>query len=395
MHISFRPRPTVCSRSIRFVLAVGVVALGACARGDQPRLSEDYAGDAQCLSCHLAMETHLETAHHRTSRPASSDAIAGSFDVGDNVLATSNPYVRFRMDSTDTGFYQTAVMGQPPRVTQRSERFDVVIGSGRKGQSYLYWQGDQLFQLPVSYWTELGAWVNSPGFRDGAANFDRAIAPRCLECHATWFASEPDTSVNNRYDRDAFILTISCERCHGPGADHVALRRSSAPSRGASEIVNPARLPRDRQIDVCALCHGGIGESNAPSFTFVAGRPLDEYLVLREGTPGQMLDVHGNQVGLLARSRCFQESTMTCSTCHDVHSVQREPATFAPSCLGCHQVQSCGLFPRRGTAIAGRCVECHMPDLTSNTIISTHEGGQLRPRVRTHWITVYPEVEPR
>jgi hypothetical protein len=43
-----------------------------------------------------------------------------------------------------------------PYTTEHTERFDYVIGSGGKGQTYLYWKGDLLFQLPVSYWTELG-----------------------------------------------------------------------------------------------------------------------------------------------------------------------------------------------------------------------------------------------
>ena len=59
---------------------------------------------------------------------------------------------------------------------------------GRKGQTYLYWgKEDQLFQLPVSYWTEVGSWVNSPGYGDRTIEFSRPVVPRCLECHATYF----------------------------------------------------------------------------------------------------------------------------------------------------------------------------------------------------------------
>ncbi|HEX4600777.1 MAG TPA: hypothetical protein VH116_05230 [Gemmatimonadales bacterium] len=104
-----------------------------------------------------------------------------------------------------------------------------------------------------------------------------------------------------------------------------------------------------------------------------------------------MIDVHGNQVALLERSKCFRASQMTCVTCHDVHREQRDVAELASRCLTCHTPQSCGLFPRHGQALVGRCVDCHMPALTSTTIFATSRGQQLRVQVRTHWIKVYPQ----
>src|SRR2546422_8885079 len=85
-----------------------------------------------------------------------------------------------------------------------------VIGSGGKGQTYLFWKADQLFQLPISYWRELGQWVNSPGYRDGVANFGRPIIARCLECHASYFESLPPP--DNRYSKTGFVLGITCEK---------------------------------------------------------------------------------------------------------------------------------------------------------------------------------------
>ena len=98
------------------------------------------------------------------------------------------PICFFRMESKDNGFFQTAVQGVPPYITARTERFGLVIGSGGKGQTFLFWKSDLLFQLPVSYWNEVG-WVNSPGYRDGVAYFDRPVNSRCLECHGTYFES--------------------------------------------------------------------------------------------------------------------------------------------------------------------------------------------------------------
>ena len=153
------------------------------------------------------------------------------------------------------------------------------------------------------------------------------------------------------------------------------------------------KLSRERQIDLCALCHGGLGIAKKPAFSYTAGKDLKEYLHLEIPGPNERIDVHGNQVALLQKSRCYQASSMTCSTCHDVHLPQRDSAAFVERCLTCHKVQSCGLFPKNGDKIAGKCVDCHLPKLTSNVIVSKHEGARLQPQVRTHWIKEYPEIK--
>ena len=68
---------------------------------------------------------------------------------------------------------------------------------------------------------------------------------------------------------------------------------------------------------------------------------------------------------------------------------QREVGDFSEKCLACHKVESCGLFPKRGRSLAGKCVDCHLPNQTSNVIFSTHDGVRIRPKVRNHWIKVY------
>jgi hypothetical protein len=346
-----------------------------------------YIGDEQCLSCHEKQRTYLTTAHHLTSREASATSILGSFAAGKNVLATQRE-LQYRMEARSDGFFQVGVLGTPPDTVSLAERFDLVIGSGRKGQTYLYWdKNDQLFQLPVSYWTEVASWVNSPGYGDRSIEFSRPVVPRCLECHASSF--DAVSGFANRYRRNDYVLGISCERCHGPGKQHAALNAPGAPKPVDQAIINPAKLPRDRQLALCSLCHGGIGVEKAPAFSFKAGDALEDFLKLEIPKEDEALDVHGSQVALLERSKCFKSSTMTCSTCHDVHVRQRDVVDFSGRCLACHKVESCGLFPKRGRAIVGKCVDCHMPNQTSNVIFSTHDGARLRPKVRNHWIRIY------
>jgi hypothetical protein len=82
---------------------------------------------------------------------------------------------------------------------------------------------------------------------------------------------------------------------------------------------------------------------------------------------------------------------MTCTTCHDVHTQQRDTASFAPRCMTCHKVENCRIFPKMGHAIDTRCVDCHMPLQETGKIVSQVDGGAIRPMVRNHQIAIYPE----
>jgi len=358
----------------------------------QPPPRRAYAGDAACRSCHeQEAKTYSATAHHLTSRTPNAHSILGKFSPGANILRTSNPYLHFEMSATKDGYFESAVEQPSPSETlSHTERIDVVIGSGRKAQTYLFWKGDKLFELPVSYWTELDAWINSPGYPDGSPHFDKPVVPRCLECHSGYFEAVPETL--NRFNRNSLVMGITCERCHGPGREHVVLYSSKTPPHGKAEaIVNPAALPQDRQMDVCASCHSGAGSLLAPALSFAPGKVLDNYLYVPY-VPEDSVDVHGNQVQLLTSSRCFRNSTMTCITCHDVHKPQRDSAAFSQHCLTCHKAADCGKFPTLGAKIASNCVDCHMPLLESETLVSDTNGQKLKPLVRNHRIGIYPNA---
>jgi len=294
------------------------------------------------------------------------------------------------MDAASEEFYETALQGSPDDPVIRRERIDLVIGSGRKGQTYLFWAGNRLYELPVSYWTELDHWVSSPGYRDDVAEFSRPVPGRCLECHAGYFDIQSAAPAANAYNKSNFVLGISCERCHGPGQEH-ARKHHEQPQKLLQEaIANPAKLVRKRQIDICAVCHGGIGAMPlTPAFSYLPGAQLEDYIVLDRPGPDAAIDVHGNQVALLERSRCFQSSQMTCSTCHDVHTAQREAAGFAQHCLVCHKPESCGMHAKLEAKTKDDCIDCHMPLQPSKAIVSDVSGRKVRPLVRSHWIRIY------
>ena len=376
-------------------LSVGLQDVAISPASKKPPARSEYLGDQACQPCHEdKAKSYQHTAHHFATSWPTSSTVKGGFSPDTNTLHTSNPYLHFKMTATPDGYFQSAI--EEPgegKTISHSERIDIVAGEPRKGQSYLFWKGDELFQLPVTYWNETDSWVNSPSYPDGSPHFDKAIIPRCLECHASYFDWMPPPV--NRYRKTTLMLGIICEKCHGPGRAHVALHRVKAhlPAGTPEAIVNPAKLDRDRQIDVCGLCHSGNGTPIAPALSFLPGNDLRDFIDIPYVTAEEAVDVHGNQVQLLRRSRCFQQTTtLTCTTCHDVHTTQRDAAAFSEKCLTCHQPRQCGEYPKLGDQIAANCIDCHMPFQESRVLFVKANGKILRPKVRNHTIAIYPET---
>jgi len=363
-------------------------------------LRPGYAGDEACARCHHEESlSYSHTAHHLTSQPANAKTVLGNLHPPGNVLTISNPQKNpsqptlfFKTEIKGNAIVQSAVTGWDDHLLTRSEQLDVVTGSGVRGQTYLYWQGDRLFELPVSYWTDGHRWVNSPGYIDGTADFSRPINPGCLECHASYIRPLSTDSLTNSYDKQSLVTGISCETCHGPGADHVARYSSGAAHPDESAILNPAKFSRDRQVDACAYCHNGIQrQALAPAFSFVPGKPLTDFFKPLPTEAAAHPDVHGNQVGLLERSRCYQSSPeISCSTCHNTHAPEKTAASYSKACLKCHQWTSCGESKKIGPSIVKNCIDCHMPVEPTNVIVSESAGAVVRAKMRNHWIKVYP-----
>jgi hypothetical protein len=367
----------------------------------QTAARDGFMGDAGCAACHQAQTgSYVHTAHHLTSQVPSPSTVLGSFEPGQNQLVivpegnpAGLPALRFLMERKGDRFTETVVSGDGTDAVTQTETIGVVTGSGTRGQTYLYWRGDSLFELPVSYWTDGKRWINSPGYQNATADFSRPVSAGCMECHSTYLQALSGDAGGNRFRKETLEVGISCERCHGAGAAHVARYRSGGPA-AADKIVNPAKFSRERQLELCAYCHSGIQrEAVAPAFSYVAGQPLANYFKPIGGAVAEHPDVHGNQVGLLERSRCFRGSaTMTCSTCHDAHAPEEAAKSYSGKCLGCHAWQACKVAKSIGLRAKGNCLDCHMPVEKTNVIVTQTAGEELHAAMRNHWIKVYPEA---
>lgn len=359
-----------------------------------------YIGSAKCASCHKnVFESYATTAHYLSSRQPSHNAIKGSFFPGANTYFY-RPALKVVMESRDSGFYQVAYIDG---MEKQGRRFDMVFGSGTKGQSYAYWLNEYVFQLPVSYFTPGKTWANSPNFPPHHVKFDRNIPIGCFECHSSYikktFVEVAEDRLIDHLDKSRIVYGIDCERCHGPAADHTYFHEKNPLDKKARYITLYASLTRDQQQDMCAICHSGPTRNVQSTFNFVPGNKLSDF-VLPDSTliDTTGIDVHGKQVQLLAKSACFKKSNlMNCSTCHNPHVTEREePALFSQRCMNCHQPTSqkfCKMAPALGDNIVKNCIDCHMPVKPSKLITLASEGQKapIPALVRTHFISVYPE----
>ena len=393
------------SAMVLFIILLCILFLTKCINNQKDNADKaivsnykKYAGAASCVSCHKEISnSHLNTAHFHTSEIASEKNIKGNFDEGKNTFLFNNGGL-IAMQKINDEFFQA---GFEKGNEIKREKFDIVIGSGTKGQTCLSWVGTQLVHLPITYFTEGNQWCNSPGYPD-KISFNRPITSRCLECHMTYAEklSEP-MAEPVAIDKSKMIMGVTCEKCHGPAQQHVDFQTQHPKETKAAFIINPAKLTRQQSLDMCALCHGGRLQKTKPSFEFTAGNKLTDYFKIDSvSQDAASIDVHGNQYGLLAASKCFKVSnTLTCNTCHNSHEKQTgNTALFSQKCTTCHNSKHqdaviCKMTASIGSKINEHCTACHMPQKPSMAIAVLLQGS-LTPTpalMHTHFIKAYPE----
>lgn len=293
---------------------------------------------------------------------------------------------------------QTGFGGAETNVAE--EQADYVIGSGNHARTYLHRDArGRLIELPVSWYAEKsGYWAMSPGYdRKDQEDFQRAIPAGCMFCHNGYPAQIKKFDPGSM-DPPAFGQNlpqgIDCQRCHGPGKAHVTAAISGASVDAIRKaIVNPARLDRERQLEVCMECHLETSSSHMPNqilrynrnpFSYRPGEPLGEFMLYFDPISNESSDRFeiAHAAYLLRKSACFLKSQMTCLTCHDPHKPYRGPGAmehYISVCEGCHQsVQHTVALPA-----ASNCISCHMParrtDDAVHVVMTDHYIQRVKP----------------
>jgi hypothetical protein len=269
---------------------------------------------------------------------------------------------------------ETATDAQGRLIAEMQADVHFAVGSGTRGRTYLINRDGYLFQSPITWYPQKGAWDLSPGFDQLHHHFGRPVPTDCLFCHSNRALEVADTQ--NHYRPPIFEgYAIGCERCHGPGELHLRRHESMESYEGTDDtIVNPKRLEPVLREAVCQQCHlQGIVRvlrRGRQAFEYRPGLPLHLFLAVYVKPPSAD---HSNkfvgQVEQMVASRCFRGSNgaMGCITCHDPHvypAPSERVAYYRQRCLHCHgEKQQCSepLPARLQTSKDDDCVQCHMP----------------------------------
>jgi hypothetical protein len=112
----------------------------------------------------------------------------------------------------------------------------------------------------------------------------------CLECHSSAAKKVTSGDAINAYDKASVMLSINCERCHGPSKEHIDHHTLNPGEKEGQFIVNPASIAtREIRMDVCAVCHSGIRQHKRPPFSFKPGMSLKDHSV---GLPSATTQTH-------------------------------------------------------------------------------------------------------
>ena len=170
--------------------------------------------------------------------------------------------------------------------------------------------------------------------------------PLCFGCHST------AASTDGQFHPDRLIPGVTCEACHGPGAQHVAQMSLEHDAKAPTLILNPARLSPADSVDFCGACHRTSADVTLSSITGIFNLRFPAYR--------------------LEQSRCWGngDARLTCIACHDAHKPRVQDAAFYDKvCVSCHSPAS-GAPKERATSIGTckvsnhDCVSCHMPKYT-------------------------------
>ncbi|MFA9213986.1 MAG: tetratricopeptide repeat protein [Candidatus Methylacidiphilales bacterium] len=363
-----------------------------------------YVGMQQCRSCHADIyNTFIETGMGKSFDLATKQKSSADFSKHHVVYDKFKNLFYHPFWKNNNMFILEYRMNGKDTVYKRIEKVDYVIGSGQHTNSHLMNINGYLYQMPLTWYAQEKKWDLPPGFENGNnSRFSRTIEFECMSCHngfpsVTDFTANKFTSIPNGID---------CERCHGPGEVHLKEKLAGNLVDTAHEIdytiVNPKKLPWERQIDVCQRCHlqgNAILKEGKTFKDFKPGMVLSDfwevYMPKYKGQNDEF--IMASHAQRLQLSKCFTESNkqnktagknfetlnLTCITCHNPHVSVKKTGTqiFNNACIKCHSNTNqtlCSETEKSRMVNNNDCSNCHMP--RSGTIDIPHVT------VHDHWI---------
>ena len=368
-----------------------LVALTSCSSREavKPLAKNEYVDTRICAECHTAI-----------ARNYSNTGMARAFHSPD-AASVPNPKAYFHRASAtwyeivvkEGGWYQQwwqiGFKGQKENAGE--SKIDYVMGSGNHVRTYVHRTArGTLIELPLAWYAEKGgSWSLNPGFDMSDPPVGRKIGYDCMFCHNSYPSIAPghEDAGSEPVFAGELPQGIDCQRCHGPGGNHVrTVRQPGAKVQEMrSSIVNPSRLGKERSMEVCMQCHlettsgplpNSIRRYDRGPFSYIPGEPFSAFQLSFDHAPGSGREGKFeivNSVYRLRQSKCFLESSgaLGCTTCHDPHDIRHGEAgvdRYNKACVGCHEP---GKIAVQGhpSGSSSNCVGCHMPKRRAEDVV--------------------------
>lgn len=205
----------------------------------------------------------------------------------------------------------------------------------------------------------------------------------CGRCHTTGWQSFAD---NGGVHQDGLVgilgtweeTGITCEECHGPGANHVA-------SQSAANITV------DETTELCGRCHvRGDPQTIPASGGYIRHHEqYNEFLASPHAGQISCNDCHDPHIGVLYGNAEAGGIVATCESCHPDQAASNKHLNLGgrPSCIDCH-------MPR--VAKSARAVHTFQADVRSHLFAINADGNLTKDDmfnqdgslVTSNWVTL-------
>ncbi len=364
------------------------LALAGCAEksaSPQPKpVVAEFVGRTACVDCHVPQISAWTGSHHDLAMQVADETTV----LGDFEQATFDYYGR------ETFFYRDGpgFIVRTDNASGQIEDFQVTHTFGITPlQQYLVeFPNGRLQALPFAWDTRSAAvggqrWFHlypeeniAPGDELHWTGRQQNWNYMCAECHSTNLQTNYDLASDS-FATSWSEMNVSCEACHGPASLHVAEARDGQFSAGKGLQLSlddhgratwqmdlqtgiAARtelaMRQTRQPEACGRCHSRRGVITSE---YEFGKPLadthrlallDSALYFDDGQIHDEVFVYGSFV----QSRMYRAG-VTCSDCHDPHSLQ--------------------LLSGPGSEPSDVCTRCHLPEKFASTEHHHHEAGDV------------------
>lgn len=286
-------------------------------KGTEPQPASQYAGSSACAACHAETYNQFVQSGHPQILNKVVNAAAPTYPQGPGVPNPPSGHSWSDISYVIGGFGWKA-------------NFVDITGNILTGDGTQYNLADETFA--------------SFSLPEGQTGYGSNCAP----CHTTGYSEDGHQDNLPEIAGTWAEPGVTCERCHGPGYQHVRAPQDSV-------------MTVDRSAELCGECHNRTTDNR----------------ILAIGDAGAELILNYQQYDEMKGTL---HAHLACVTCHNPHMSARYDAANAitRNCADCHSNIVVNHPP------AAQCVDCHMPQSDVSAVATgtgVHRNGDLRSHI--------------